>query len=280
MDEANIILIAELGCVHVGDVDRAIYLAKLACENGADVVKLQKRNPSESLTEKMKNSLHPNAHYSYGSTYLEHREKIELDIASHIKVKIACEQLGKRYSCSVWDKSSALEIIEIDPYFIKIPSACNLNFNLIDLVLEKYDKEVHVSLGMVNLDERDIIISKYENDIRVIFYHCTSEYPCPFEYLFLNEIKYLKDRLKRKIGFSNHGYGIASDISAITIGANYIERHFIDDRTFRHTDAAASIEPWGLKMLKRDITHISIALRNRPHSMTHLETEQAKKMRY
>ena len=42
---------------------------------------------------------------------------------------------------------------------------------------------------MINLDDREKIISKYEIDKRVIFYHCTSEYPCPFEHLFLNVVK-------------------------------------------------------------------------------------------
>ena len=280
MDDANTILIAELGCVHVGDESRAMYLTQLACDNGADVIKLQKRNPDESVTKEMKNNAHPNAYYSYGNTYLEHRKKLELDIESHIKIRNICEGLGKKYACSVWDKTSAIEIIKIAPYFIKIPSACNMNFDLIDFVLGSYNKDVHISLGMINLDDREKIISKYEIDKRVIFYHCTSEYPCPFEHLFLNEIRYLRDRLCRQVGFSNHGYGIASDIAAMTMGATYIERHFIDDRSFRHTDASASIEPIGLRILKRDLVNVSKAFQCRKHDMTMVEEEQSKKMRY
>ena len=33
------------------------------------------------------------------------------------------------------------------------------------------------------------------------------------------------------VGFSGHHRGIAIDIAAFTLGANYIERHFTLDRT-------------------------------------------------
>ena len=82
-----------------------------------------------------------------------------------------------------------------------------------------------------------------------------------------------------RAGFSNHGYGIASDIAAIAMGATYIERHFIDDRTFRHTDAAASLEPSGMRNLKRDISNVSLAMRFRPEGCTSEELLQSKKLR-
>jgi N-acetylneuraminate synthase len=277
MDENSYVLIAEIGASHVGSIERAKSLALLAHQNGADVVKFQKRNPLLSTPESVAHKPHPNPHFSYGNTYLEHRIKLELSIDQHCELKSYCSQIGNKYSCSVWDMDSANQICNIDPFIIKIPSACNLHFNMIDYCLEHASCDIHISLGMTFINERNLIIDRYKKE-RVVFYHTTSEYPCSFDKLFLLEIKKMKD-MGLRVGFSNHGYGIASDIAAISLGASFIERHFIDDRAFRHTDAAASLEPSGLRTLKRDIVNVSKALSYKPDESTEQEQIQAKKLR-
>jgi N-acetylneuraminate synthase len=280
LDECPVKLIAEIGCVHGGSEERAIMLCELACSSGADIIKSQKRNPEESVPALMKKSPHPNSFYSYGSNYLEHRKNLELDISSHEKMKNVCEKMGKVYACSVWDITSAKEVISICPDYIKIPSACNLNFDLIDFILSNFSRKLHISLGMLSFTDRERLFDKYSSEKNIIYYHCTSEYPCKFENLYLNEIKYLKERFVSDVGFSNHGYGIASDMVAMAFGASFIERHFVDDRTFRHTDAAASLEPNGLKQLKRDIVNVYSGFKYRPYSISEEEQKQLVKMRY
>ena len=277
MATRNVQLIAEVGACHAGILDRALMLSDLAISNGADVVKFQKRNPLVSTPSHFANMPHPNPHFSYGSTYLEHRINLELTIEDHVKIKNFIDSNGGKYACSVWDIDSAKEILSIDPEFIKIPSACNMNDNLLEYCLSKAKCPIHISLGMTSLDERNSIIEKYQNN-NCVFYHTTSEYPCSFENLFLLEIKNLYD-MDVCVGFSNHGYGIAADIAAIAFGASFIERHFIDDRAFRHTDAAASLEPSGLRTLKRDIVNVCKAISYRKYNCTEEEFAQSKKLR-
>ena len=277
MDTASCKLIAEIGASHAGSLERALLLTVLAAESGADVVKFQKRDPFSSVSEDIANKPHPNPHFSYGKTYMDHRVALELSYADHTILNAKCKEMGVGYACSVWDLKSARDIISVGPDFIKIPSACNLNDNLITYCIENYDGDVHISLGMLSLEERSSVINRY-NHSSVIFYHTTTEYPCPFERLYLNEITNIVNKCGRA-GFSNHGYGIASDIAAIAMGATYIERHFIDDRTFRHTDAAASLEPSGMRNLKRDISNVSLAMRFRPEGCTSEELLQSKKLR-
>jgi N-acetylneuraminate synthase len=81
-----------------------------------------------------------------------------------------------------------------------------------------------------------------------------------------------------RCGFSNHGYGIALDVAAYVMGVEFIERHFIDDRTFRHTDAAASLEPEGLRKLKRDIIAVRASMTPRAN-MTEEEEQQYLKLK-
>ena len=45
------------------------------------------------------------------------------------------------------------------------------------------------------------------------------------------------------------------------MGARWFERHVIDDRTFPHTDSAASLEFQGLYKLKRDLKAVEKALK-------------------
>ncbi len=71
-------VIAEIGCNHMGNLDVAkemIKIAKIFC--GVNYVKFQKRNNKELLSENEFNAPHPNPHNSYGKTYGEHREYLE-----------------------------------------------------------------------------------------------------------------------------------------------------------------------------------------------------------
>src|SRR6478609_109376 len=122
-------VIAEIGCNHKGDMSIAkelIRIAKIFCNS--DAVKFQKRNNKELLTQEQYNTPHPNPSNSYGETYGAHREFLEFNVEEHSELKDYCEDLGIVYSTSVWDTTSAKEIASLNPDFIKIPSACNNNF--------------------------------------------------------------------------------------------------------------------------------------------------------
>ena len=63
-------IIAEVGCNHKGDMEIAKELIRVAAVYAkADVVKFQKRNNRELLTEEQYNAPHPNPANSYGDTY-------------------------------------------------------------------------------------------------------------------------------------------------------------------------------------------------------------------
>lgn len=280
MDNHDCLIIAEIGCTHVGKMDRAKKLIDLAATSKANYIKFQKRCPRESTPKRWWNKPHPNQKFAYGQTYLEHRENLELNITQHAELKKYCESKNIGYSTSVWDLTSAKEVIrELNPDFIKIPSACNENYVLLDYIYNNYDKKVHISLGMTDINSRNKIYQYLQSKKeQTVIYHCTSKYPCDFEYLYLLEINKLKN-LFPIVGFSNHGYGIAADIAAYMLGAKYIERHFIDDRSFPHTDAKASLSPIGLTKVVRDIKAIKKSLDYKPNHMDQEEQEQANKLK-
>lgn len=280
----DIVLIAEIGCTHIGDMERAKILIRLAYLSGANVVKFQKRNPKESVSPAWQDRPHPNKSFAYGDTYLKHRENLELNINQHEELKNYCEDLGISYATSVWDKTSLREVSLLDPVLIKIPSASNGDYGLINKTYESYDGEVHISLGMTTKHERHELSSFIKSkgvEERTVIYHCTSAYPCPFDKLYLSELVTLPTEFpKCRIGFSNHGAGIATDIAALALGARYFERHFIDDRTFPHTDSAASLEPQGFQKLSRDLHNVLDGFKSKPEGLDNLEKEQRDKLRF
>ena len=282
-------MVAEIGCLHLGDMDRARHLIKLAAFAGADYVKFQKRNPIESTPKKIQDKPHPNEKFAHGKTYLEHRINLEFSIEQHEELKKWCKFNSIGYSTSVWDTTSAREVVEkLNPDFIKIPSACNHNKEILNYLVEEYQGGIHISTGMSTGKELDDLFLSImpHNKHRVAIYHCTSEYPCPFEHLYLREISRLNMVLRvlgdptidPVIGFSNHGYGIAADIAAYILGAQWIERHFVDDRTLRHTDASVSLEPDGLRKICRDLKAVNSALQFK-EGITQEEEIQRNKLR-
>ena len=279
-------VIAEIGCNHKGEMEIAKELIKIAKIFGnADAVKFQKRNNRELLTEEQYSAPHPNFSNSYGDTYGAHREFLEFNVEQHRELKAYCDEIGITYSTSVWDTTSAKEIASLNPDFIKIPSACNNNFEMLGWLSENYKGEIHISTGMTTKDETAILVDFFTEKGRnqdLVLYNCTSGYPVPFQDVCLLDINILKEKYGQKvkhIGFSGHHLGIAVDIAAYTLGANIIERHYTLDRTWKGTDHAASLEPMGLRKLTRDLSAVYQALTFKSSDILPIEQIQRDKLK-
>ena len=280
-------VIAEIGCNHKGEMEIAHEMIKMAaiyCK--ADIVKFQKRCNRELLTPEQYAAPHPNPANSYGKTYGEHREYLEFTVEQHAQLKAWCDELGITYSTSVWDLTSAREIASLHPELIKIPSACNNHYEMLEWLCENYDGEIHVSLGMTTHEEEEKLIRLFEEKGRnkdLVLYVCTSGYPVPFEDICLLEINRVRDAYAdrvKEIGFSGHHLGIAVDIAAYTLGASVVERHYTLDRTWKGTDHAASLEPEGIRKLKRDLMATYKALHYKKEEVLPIEQVQRDKLKY
>jgi len=279
-------IIAEIGGNHKGNLEIAKEMSKIAIiECGVDIVKFQKRTPKELLTEAEYNMPHPNPPNSYGETYGLHREFLEFNILQHKELKDYIEQLGGIYSCSVWDLTSAREIISLNPTMIKIPSACNYNFTLLDFIARHFENEIHLSTGMTYAKEEVEIVNFFEKHNRlkdIVLYSCVSDYPVKPEDLSLRDItlkyKNYKKRVKA-IGFSGHHTDIMADISALTLGAEYIERHFTLDKNWKGTDHSASLEPEEMKQLKDNLINIEKSLHYKQKDILDCELKQRQKLK-
>lgn len=278
-------IVAEIGCNHRGSMDTAREMVRVAADAGADFVKFQKRNNRELLTEEEYNRPHPVPCNAYGPTYGAHREYLEFDLQQHKEMKTLCSSLGIGYSCSVWDVTSACEIMALKPEHIKIPSALNYNLDLYEAILDSnYRGDVHVSLGMTTSEEERQIVAYFTHRgalPRLVLYHCTSAYPAAFSTLCLRTIERLREDYPAvSVGYSGHHVGIAADVVALAFGAQWIERHFTLDKTWKGTDHAASLEPSELAQLVKDVRNVAKSLRiKNGNGLLQAELYQRKKLK-
>lgn len=280
-------LVAEAGCNHKGDINVAKEMIKIAAKVcHADAIKFQKRNNKELLTKEQYNTPHPHPENSYGPTYGAHREFLEFNADQHGLLKKWCEECGIEYSTSVWDLTSAKEIAQLQPNFIKIPSACNNHYEMLEWICNNYKGKVHISLGMTSQEEEKNLIrlfEKYNRNKDLVLYSCTSGYPVSTEDVCLLEIKRINELYANRvgaIGFSGHHIGYAVDIAAYTLGAKYIERHFTLNRKWKGTDHSASLEPDDMKNLAEGLKDVHAALQFKSKEILDVEKEQRKKLKY
>ena len=280
-------VIGEAGCNHKGQMEIAKDLIDTAAHYcKADAIKFQKRCPKELLTPEQYNAPHPNPANSYGPTYGAHREFLEFDVDQHAQLKKWCEEAGIIYSTSVWDLTSAKEIASLHPQFIKIPSACNTHFEMLQWLCDNYEGEIQLSFGMTTHEEEEQVVQLFEKNGRakdLILYNCTSGYPVPYKDVCLLELSRMREQYEgrvKAIGFSGHHLGIAVDVAAYTLGAEYIERHYTLDRTWKGTDHAASLEPDGIRKLVRNLNAVHDALTYKSEDILPIEQVQRDKLKY
>jgi sialic acid synthase len=279
-------IIAEIGCNHMGDMKIAKELISLAKEAGANYVKFQKRNNKELLTKEQYDEPHNVPSNSYGDTYGEHREFLEFNVEQNKELKKYCDSIGVTFSTSVWDVTSAKEMMTFSPEFLKVPSACNNNFDMLKILRDDFQGQVQLSIGMTTKDEVEKIVSFFEVNnqakSRLLLYACTSGYPVPADDVALLEINWLYDTYGERvneIGFSGHHLGVNIDVAAYTLGARWIERHFTKDKSWKGTDHGASLNPDELNNLVDVLNQAYKALRYKDSEILPIEQDQKNKLK-
>ena len=251
-------VVAEIGCNHMGQLHVAVELIELARLCGVRHVKFQKRTVKELLSPEQYRAPHPNPHHSYGATYGEHRERLELGEAAWRELLALADSLQIDFFASPWDVPSAKLLSSLGCPMLKIPSAAATHTELL-AEAASCGMPVILSTGMTTLEEIDQAV-EILRDCELYLLQCTSDYPCTFDAVHLRVIPALRERYGRTVGLSGHHKGIAIDAAAVALGARVIERHFTLDRTWKGSDHAASLEPPGLARLVRDVRAVEQAM--------------------
>lgn len=253
------LIIAEAGINHQGDIHIARQLIDVALEAKVDAVKFQKRTISRILTAAGLEMPYEHRN-SFGKTYGEHKQVLELDKQAYQELKLYAEEKGLIFMASAWDEESVDFLEELGVMAHKAASADLTNLPLLTHMAQT-GKPIILSTGMSTLAEIDQAVETIQAyNKQLILLQCTSTYPSDFDQINLRVIPTYRERYQTLVGYSGHEKGIAIPIGAIALGACVVERHFTLDRTMKGGDHAASLEPQGLVKLVRDIRALEQAL--------------------
>lgn len=260
----EVIIIAEAGVNHNGDIKKAFQLVDAAAEAGVDYVKFQtfKAETIVSPTAKKADYQAKNIGNDDDSQF-NMLKKLELSHENHLKLIEYCKLKNIKFFSTAFDVEGVnyLESLGLDLF--KIPSGEITNFPYLRAIAQK-KMPVILSTGMSTLGEIEEalnILIKYgieRNEITVL--HCNTEYPTPMGDVNLKAMLTIGEAFGVNIGYSDHTLGIEVPTAAVALGATIIEKHFTLDRNLPGPDHKASLNPEELKAMVSAIRNIELAI--------------------
>lgn len=243
----RVIIIAEIGENHIGNMDIAKNLIEKSAEAGADYVKFQSYKPE-----------------NFRKDDPEYRwfKKVSLSDDAHSILKEYAEKNGIKFLSSPFSVERAkflLEKVKLEE--AKIASGVMLNFPILDYINTRA-KTVFLSTGMSKISEIKNGLKHLKDIPNIYILHCVTQYPCKEEEANLRAIISLKKAFpQHKIGYSDHTVGTEACLAAVALGAEVIEKHFTFDKNAREgTDHIISVEPEELKDLVKSIKKVESLL--------------------
>jgi N-acetylneuraminate synthase len=264
MMKESVIIIAEAGVNHNGDINKAFKLIDVAVNAGVDYVKFQTFK-AENLVSRIAKK----ADYQIENTQndsdnqLEMLKKLELSHAQHEQLIQYCEEKKIKFFSTAFDLTSLDFLAKIGLKIVKVPSGEITNLPYLKKAASLFE-EVIISTGMAMMDEiKDALNVFLDAGIakdKITILHCNTEYPTPMKDVNLKAMLAIEKEFGVKVGYSDHTLGIEVPIAAVALGATIIEKHFTLDKNLPGPDHAASLEPQELLAMCKAIRNIELAL--------------------
>lgn len=260
----KVVIIAEAGVNHNGDIRTAKLLIDAAVNAGVDYVKFQTFKADSLVSKSAKKAKYQSININDGDdSQYEMLKKLELSHEDHLELISYCNEKKISFFSTAFDVEGVNYLNDLGLTFFKIPSGEITNYPYLRAVA-LCGKPVIMSTGMCS--EKDIenaldVLLKYglTKDLISIL-HCNTEYPTPMQDVNLKAMLSIKERFQTQIGYSDHTLGIEVPIAAVALGAKIIEKHFTLDRNLPGPDHIASLEPDELKEMVATIRNIELAI--------------------
>lgn len=241
----QVLVIAEAGVNHNGQVDLALALCDAAKASGAGAVKFQTFKAQDLAVRGA-----PTAEYQARQTgdpdQFAMLQRLELTEDDHRRIKQHCDRIGIEFFSTPFSVDAVDMLVRLGVARIKLSSGELTHRALVEHAAAT-GLPLLVSTGMATLDEvREALgwaraARGHLQGVTVM--HCTSAYPALDETLNLRAIQTMGHDLGVPIGYSDHSTGIEATLGAVALGAVVIEKHLTLDRTMAGPDHAASLEP-------------------------------------
>jgi N,N'-diacetyllegionaminate synthase len=261
---SGVIIIAEAGVNHNGDLKIAKKLIDVAADAGVDFVKFQ-----TFKSENLVSNLAKKADYQIENTQnatenqLQMLKRLELSKSEHEELINYCKLRNISFFSTAFDLDSLEFLHELGLKMVKIPSGEITNLPYLQKAASMF-KEVIISTGMSTISEISEAMNVFlQNGIpkeNITILHCNTEYPTPMKDVNLRAMLSIKKKFGVKVGYSDHTLGIEVPIAAVALGGKIIEKHFTLDRSLSGPDHLASLEPIELKSMVEAIRNIEKAI--------------------
>ena len=273
----RVLVIAELGINHNGDLGIAKKLIDMAKNAGCDAVKFQKRTIDIVYTKEFLDSPRESP---WGKTQRDLKEALEFSNEEYDKIDNYCRKLGIDWFGSAWDIPSQHFLRRYKLKYNKVASAMLTHCDLLEVVAEER-KPTFISTGMSTYEQIDIAVDIFrKHNCSFVLMHTVSEYPADESILNLRVMQKLRQRYKCPVGYSGHEASVSPSVIAAAIGAVAIERHITLDRAMYGSDQAASLEKPGIETLVAQIRKIPVIMGDAVKRISSTESKNADKLRY
>jgi len=252
-----VVIVAEIGINHNGDMSICKRLIDTAVESGCDAVKFQKRDLDQVYTQEFLDSSRESP---WGTTQREQKAGLEFGINEYQEIDQYCKEKGIEWFASAWDLNSQEFLQQFDCKYNKVASAMIVYEDLLKMIA-KEGKHTFISTGMTTYDDiqKAVDIFNKENCSFELM-HTISTYPMKDENANLRMINTLREKYRCDVGYSGHEAGLAVSYAAVAFGITSLERHVTLSRAMYGSDQSASIEPAGIKQLVGAVRKIELAL--------------------
>jgi len=260
----KVIIIAEAGVNHNGDINLAKQLIDVAVDAGVDYVKFQTFKSESLVSISAKKATYQIENTKDASeNQLQMLKKLELSHQQHIELLSYCKQKNISFFSTAFDLESLDYLKSIGLSMVKIPSGEITNLPYLRKAATLFT-EVIISSGMSTLQDINNALKVFieagipKNKISIL--HCNTEYPTPMQDVNLHAMLTIQKEFDVTIGYSDHTLGIEVPVAAVALGAKVIEKHFTIDRSLPGPDQLASLEPIELKAMVQAIRNIELAI--------------------
>ena len=253
----QIIIIAEIGINHNGDMNICKKLIDVAADSGANCVKFQKRDIDQVYTQDFLNSPRES---QWGTTQREQKMGLEFSAEQYQEIENYCKSKGLEWFASAWDINSQKFLRQFDSKYNKVASAMIVHTELLKEIASE-GKHTFISTGMTTYNDIQTAVDIFRKaGCSFELMHTVSTYPMKDEDANLNMIKTLRDKFDCNVGYSGHEVGLAVSYAAAALGVSSLERHITLDRSMYGSDQSASVTPPGFKQLVGAIRKIELAM--------------------
>lgn len=265
MVKGKIIIIAEAGVNHNGNIELAKKLIDAAASAEVDYVKFQTFNSKKLVSKNAQKAVYQKKNTKVPESQLEMLQKLELSKGMHLELIAYCKSKNIKFLSTGFDLESIDFLNDLNIDIFKVPSGEITNLPYLRKI-GSLGKPIIISTGMADLKEIEeavnAMVKAGANIANITILHCNTEYPTPMQDVNLRAMNTIKETFNVPIGYSDHTLGIEIPIAAVALGATVIEKHFTLDRNLEGPDHKASLEPDELKAMVDAIRNIQQALGN------------------